>query len=190
MRQRGIVSPELAIAGGLLVFLIVTLSAAFWYVGKERKEAFAAGEVSERTKWQARDNAAIREANAKLVASQKRVAALEHQAAEDLAKLEEEKDLEVARVQAAKDQFVSDVVAGRVRLFDPFRAAAGQRACADSNGPATAGAAQRDEEADLRRAYAERVARSIAIAAEADALITEAQGVIASDRRACNRGSA
>lgn len=187
MRQRGAVSPDLIIAGAVVLLLVGIFSAGAWYVDRERKAAFAAGETAERARWQARENEEVRMANAAWRAAQAHASQLEQQAALDLVALEEEKDKEVADAKEAADRFVADVHAGRVRLFDPFqgRDTPCQQAGGDAAREAPAGAAERDAQTDLRRAYAERVARSIQLADEADSLIREAQGVIEVDRRTC-----
>src|SRR5690606_27603428 len=131
---------QLYVALGAVLLLALLLAAFAWYVGKVRAEAYEAGEVAERGRWQARESEELRKANAALAAARARIAEVERNAAEAIAAEEKRRLKEVADAEARKERFVSDVVAGRIRLFDPCRAAAGQGAARDP-GPAASAAA-------------------------------------------------
>lgn len=187
-RERG---NQLYVAGATLLVLVAIVVAGLWYIGKVKTEAFAAGEVAERGRWQARESEELRMANAALVASRAKNVKLEQQAAQDLVALDEEHLQEVARVETAKDRFVADVVAGRIRLLDPGRAAGKAADCAGGPGAAAA-AGERDAEAggDLPAALRGRVVAGAELAAEADEVtiqLTAAQRVIEVYRRTCKQ---
>lgn len=186
MRQRGVISTDLIIAGVSVLVLVAIVGGGFWYVGHVRAEAFTQGETAERAKWGERENKEIRALQADLETERARRAALEDQAAADLVALDEDHQKEVARVESAKDQFVSDVVAGRIRLLDPGRAAASQPVGDRAPGSA-AGAGERDGQAAGRLSDAAAVFL-YGEATRADEIVlqlTAAQGVIDSFERAC-----
>lgn len=157
-------------------------AAVSWHAGVN----FKRGALAERVQWQARENDELRQANAAIVAARARVGELERRAAEDLAARDANHQEEIADVQAAKDRFVSDVVAGRVRLFDPNRAS-GKDAPCDRRPEAAAAGGERDGEA--RAELSAEAARFLfGEASRADAVVlqlAEAQATIETYRRTC-----
>lgn len=189
MRQRGSISPELAIASGLLIVLLIALAGAFWYVGKERAKAFDQGRVAERSEWMQRDNEEVRMANAALVQAQAHARAVEQQAAQDLVALETEYEKELANAKAQRDRFMDDLATGRVR-FHADIAAACTGPDRSTSSPATAAARVGDAQAgaELPPALQRAVAGGAKLADEADAVVlqlTEAQGYIGILLKAC-----
>lgn len=192
MRQRGIISPDILLSGGFVLVLVIIFAAGFWYLDGERAEAFDAGRVAERLEWQERESAELAIANQNWNAALRRVRELEHETAKDLVALEEQHDREMANVQAERDRFMDDLAAGRVR-FNPGITAACQGGSGRAADPTAATASERDAQArgELPPALRAAVAGGARLVTEADEVVAQlhqAQGLIESYRRACNRG--
>lgn len=178
---------QLYMVGGALLGLALLFAAALWYLDSAEDAAFAAGEIAERGRWQARESEELRLANAALITARARVAQLEREAAAVIADLDAKHLKERDRVQADHDRFMDDLAAGRVR----FGLASACQGAAGGAEPGTAAAAgERDgaARAELPAAISRAVARGADLAAEADAVVVEltaAQGVIQAYRKAC-----
>jgi hypothetical protein len=176
---------------GAAIAIILLVAGALWYVSAERAKAYAAGEASERAKWQEREAKELAAANAALVAAQERAAAIQRQADDELAALDAEHQKELQHVQADHDRFVDDDFAGRVRVRGDIRAAACEGAARGTSPAAAAPAGGGDgaAAAGLPDALSRAVARGDALAAEADEVVlqlTACQGVVRSYLKACN----
>lgn len=169
---------------GLGIALLVAAAWGMWWRG----EAYQARAdlQAERVRWQAREAEELRRAQALLLAEQAKRRKIEQQAAEAIEAAEKRRIQEVADAEARKERFVADVVSGRIRLFDPCRAAARQDTGGGGAASAPAHAPGADAGADLRRAYAQRVGRSIELGEQADTVIRGLQGVVKAYRKACS----
>ena len=177
------------IAGAALA-VVLLIAAALWYVSAERAKAYAAGEASERAKWQAREAEELAAAHAALVAAQSRAATLERQAAEQLAALDADHLQKEKALEARHDRFVADLYAGRIRVRSDI-ASACQGAHGGAPGAPAAAAGMGDGEApgDLPGALREAVAGGHALAREADQVALQlegAQAYIETALRTCN----
>jgi hypothetical protein len=79
MRQRGTISPDLVVAGIGVLIIVVLVAATHLYVGKQRKEAFASGEIAERTRQLEQRNAEYEHERARHAAVEQELAnTIEH----------------------------------------------------------------------------------------------------------------
>jgi hypothetical protein len=202
-RQRGFF-PALGLSAHAVKWLVVLalLAAIAWavahavdtvadWVEKRNADLVESGRKAERTVWQERDNKALRtlQAELKTLRDEKEQAEREH--ATEVARLDKEKTDAIRQIDARKDQFVADVAAGRIRLFDPGRVQAGS--CpgrGGEGGAATADAAGRVGDGtgggELSPAFAGKL---VAEANRADKVVEKVlylQGYITRTLKACN----
>lgn len=111
-----------------LVIVLVVLGlagAGFWYYGHWM---YGEGKKAAELTVAQRDNKDLIAARAEVSKLNADVRALEDQHAIEVAAIDTQGQEELRRVQAAKEKFVGDVVAGRIRLFDPYTRCPGNSA--------------------------------------------------------------
>lgn len=144
------------------------------------------GQESERLIWQERESEQLRLANAEIVRLNDEARALEQAGAKRIATLAEQHEKEKARAKANHDKFLDDLLAGRIRLYDPGRtASAGACPSAASATAATAGGGDGEARSELSPALARFLVGEAQRADEVVQQLTLAQGVIEEDRRIC-----
>lgn len=129
-------------------------------------------------------NAQLVEANATIVRLQNERAARERQHALDVAAIDLAGQQKMTEVTRAKDRFVADVVAGRIRLLDPGRSPCAPRG-GDPGRTALAGAGMGDG-AGGGELSAEAGRFLLEEAAHADQVVVKlqaCQAIVAADRR-------
>ena len=169
-----------ALAAGLL-------AAGAYFLG--HWQGVAAGEASERLKWQTRESEELRMANAQLAAAQARATALERQAATDLAALDAAHLKKEKALEAQHDRFLDDLRAGRIRLFNAATACQGARGSAAGAPAAAPGVGDGEAPGDVQRALQAAVAGGADLAREADQVaeaLAGAQAYIETALRTCN----
>lgn len=102
------------------------------------------GAESERVAWQARDNEAIRKANAKIIDLNDQARAQERTTANQIAAVAAHYEKEKARVQSQKESALAALRAGGLVLRDPGSPRLGT--CGSQTGPTAAAPGQRDGE--------------------------------------------
>ena len=187
MRQRGFAIPPQLIVAGLAVLLVAALiGVAAWYVEGQKRQAYSAGQQAERAAWQSLESAKLLAANKRIRALEAERAAREAAHADALAAIDREKSKEVANVEARKERFVSDVVAGRIRLFDP-----GARSCprggGDEGAAPRAGAGVGDGEGggELSGPLAQFLIGEAARADKVVVRLSACQRILEEDRKVC-----
>lgn len=98
------------------IVLVTAVAAGLWRLWAY---AYSEGERDAKLAFATRDNTALIKARAEVAKLHADVRALEDQHAIEVAAIDTQGQEELRRVQAAKEKFVGDVAAGRIRLFDP-----------------------------------------------------------------------
>lgn len=188
MRVRGFGQIQIALAVAALLALAGLVWAVKSYIDGVDRKGYERGRKEVLLEVASRDNAA-------LVAAQKHVESLrvlvrtkEAQHADAIAMLDMQKTKEVANVEARKERFVADVVAGRIRLFDH----GGRHAtCPDGAGSATASARAGASVGDaargceLSREFGAFLGREAGRADRAVKQLQACQQIVEEDRKVC-----
>ena len=182
MRQRGnTIILYGAIAIGVLIGLVALTGLIKSYLNGIAEDAYKAGVLDERAKWLAREATELAAANAEI--ERLHVAAREEEGhhAEVLYAISKDYEKEIGNAKRAATIALDAIRSGSVGLFNPCRYTAGQGSGLRPPGEAAAAAGKRDgaEGADVQRAYVERVARSVELAGEADAVVLQLNACIA-----------
>lgn len=180
---------------GLVLGIVLALAASVrWVVGEVeegKRAAYDAGRKEALLEVAQRDNKNLAEARAEIDRLRNQAQEQEAHHAEAMVALDEEATRRVADAEARKEQFVSDVVSGRLRLFDRAarRADAG---CPGSGGssPRTAVAAGSVGDAaggaELSPALAGFLVSEAGRANKVVAKVTYLQGVVREYLATCN----
>lgn len=179
MRARGISQVELVV----VLVVLAALAVAAWRlevhgetVGYDR----AAKEIA------VRDNEQLRRVQGELEALRKDAAVRHRQHELEVAAIDTEGQRKIREIEHGKDQFVSDIVAGRIRLFDPNASAA----CRGEPAAGTAAAATGVDHGAGGGGLSEQATLFLlGEAARADKVVvklTACQRELLADRKACN----
>jgi hypothetical protein len=179
VRQRGISQVEVVV----VLAVIIALAAGAWWLeahGESVGYQRAAHEIA------VRDNEQLRRVQGELDALRKDVARRERQHELNVAAIDAEGQRKLGEIIHAKDRFVSDVVAGRIRLFDPHA-----RATVSGSGarPGAGTSPGVDHGAGGGELSAEFTGFLAAEAARADRAVTKlaaCQALLLEDRKTCN----
>jgi prophage endopeptidase len=179
-RQEG---NELYVALGAVLLIVLIVAGFMWYVGSERRAAFAAGEVAERGRWQAKESKELSAANAEILRLTKLAQDLEAKRAAALAKASADYQKGLADGKRELDAAVAAARSGALVLRDPGRTTG---ACPPGGAAAATepGAGGRDgaKGGELSR---EASAFLLELTGEADAVakqLTACQAVVRADR--------
>lgn len=102
--------------GGVYGYLAIAVGAVV-VIGVASMEIFSAGANSVHVKYLTRDSEAAQKSLAKIRELSEAVRSKEQQKAEELAKVSESYQRELAQNEARKNALLDDVVAGRIRLY-------------------------------------------------------------------------
>ncbi|WP_048811773.1 lysis protein [Methylobacillus flagellatus] len=146
---------------------------------------FSLGEAAEKARWVARDNAALRAANAEIAELNTQARVQERQHAEAVATISRQFQEQLHHVKSQKDSVIADLRAGAVRLRIPVTPASTSAACSGIPAEAFASAAGRDggARAELSAEAAEFL---VGLASEADEVVeqlTSCQALLRADRQ-------
>lgn len=191
MKQRGLGQIEMIVGVVTIGLLVAGFYAFISYVSGVEKKADKAGYDRAMLLVAQRDNKQLTEAQGTILRLQKEKADLEAQHAAAVVAADEEATRRVADVERRKDAFVSDVVAGRIRLFDPGKGKA-DASCpggGGGTGPTTVAGAGVDHGAggtelspELAKFLGEEASRADKVVVK----LTACQAILRADRKAVN----
>jgi hypothetical protein len=192
LNQRGYTMLVYAVvAGGILIALVALTGMVKSYLNGIVEEGYKAGTHDERAKWLAREAKELAAANAEI--ERLHIAAREEEGhhAEMLAAISKDYEKELGNARLATKLALDAVRSGSFRLYNPCTTA-GKGSGLRPPGEAAAAAGKRDgaSGADVQGTYAERVARSVELAGEADEVTLQLQAcqrVVLSDREGVTR---